>query len=88
MANMFQQYAQGVICIGGGGFEGSASLFCLKRHRIVHHEFFLKGQSLPSSIDKPYSSEKLAVVSERRDLLEPLELILALQKLIMLLWQQ
>ena len=75
---MFQRYAQGFICVGGGGIEGSASSFRLKRHRVVHHEFFQKGQSLPSSIDKPYSSEKLAVVSERRDLLEPLELLSAL----------
>ena len=63
-------------------------IVCLKRHRVVHHEFFQKGQSSLSSIDKPYSSEKLAVVNERRDLLEPLELLLALWKLIMLLWQQ
>ena len=75
---MFQRYAQGFICVGGGGIEGSASSFCLNRHWVVHHEFFQKGQPLPSSIDKPYSSEKLAVVSERRDLLEPLELLSAL----------
>ena len=45
---------------------------CLKRRRVVYHKFFPKRKSLPSSIDKPYSSEKLVV--------EPLELFVGFEK--------